>query len=478
MRKTKLLFWLLAIALVISSLAAIVVSAVGEESDSPYEYVVVLGVDGMGNFNYNTDTPNLDAIFAGGATTPYALVENPSASAQGWGSLLIGTSCDVHGLTNYSIMEGAYSNDALPTIFKLLKSQKPDAKMASFCSWNSINNGIIEDGIKDLTKKGVADAKLSTEITSYFSENGAPNLLFCQFNNLDAIGHSTGYGTPEFLVGLTEIDGYIGDIYKIYEDAGIIDKTLFIVTGDHGGINTTHGGWSPEEKFVFYGVAGKGVNEKDDLDMFIRDTPAIVCHALGIKGTEGWDSYIPEGLFVDEEGILKRPPSAPELIYPSNTPAASDENYIGNYINLDDLSAGFFFDGDLSNFVEGSDVEMGRYVGDISQKATGTVYYPSGLYGSGVRVSYEGYLATEDLALDNNSFSIGVWLALDPMSSAELVWSTKRWTDADSVGNFEQQGFLIRNVYTNSNRYLGFNMGSGKYSVGGVEKTPASTNYY
>ena len=481
MKKARILFLLLALTLIISSVVVIGATATEEKSKSeaPYEYVVVLGVDALGNFTNLTDTPNIDAIFSGGATTDYALVENPSASAQGWGSLLIGESADVHGLTNYSIMEAPYSNDKLPTIFKLLSAQDPDAKMVSYCSWNSINNGIIEENIPGLEKKQVGDAYMASNIATYFSNNGAPDLLFCQFNNLDAIGHNTGYGNkPEFLEGVRQIDAYIGEIYNIYKNAGILDKTLFIVTGDHGGINTTHGGWTPEEKYVFYGVAGKGVNETNDLDMFIRDTPAIICHALGIKGTEGWDSYVPEGLFVDGDGLLKRPPEVPELIYPNTTPEASDEKYIGNYIDIDDLKAGFFFDGDLSNFVEDSDVELGRYVGAFSEKNVGTIYYPSGLYSESVRVSYEGYLATEDLNLDNNSFSIGLWVSLDPMSSAQLVWSTKRWTDADGIGNFNQQGILIRNVYSNSNRYLGLNMGSGAYSVNGVNQTPTSVNYY
>ena len=116
----KFRFWaiLLSLAFVISSLVLVATAAdEGETEYASYEHVVILGVDALGNFTTKTETPNMDEIFKGGATTDYALVENPSASAQGWGSLLIGTSCDVHGLTNYSIMEGAYSNDALPTVF-------------------------------------------------------------------------------------------------------------------------------------------------------------------------------------------------------------------------------------------------------------------------------------------------------------------------------------------------------------------------
>ena len=129
MKKSRILFLLLALTLILSSVVVIVASATeSPKEEAPYEYVVVLGVDALGTFGTQTNTPNIDAIFSDGAKTNNALVENPSASAQGWGSLLIGVSADVHGLTNYSIMDGAYSNDELPTIFKLLKDQNPDAK--------------------------------------------------------------------------------------------------------------------------------------------------------------------------------------------------------------------------------------------------------------------------------------------------------------------------------------------------------------
>ena len=34
---------------------------------------------------------------------------------------------------------------------------------------------------------------------------------------------------------MQNVDGYIGEIMKAFEDAGIFNETLFIVTADHGG---------------------------------------------------------------------------------------------------------------------------------------------------------------------------------------------------------------------------------------------------
>lgn len=463
MKKLRLLLLLLALAVALSSVVAVgVFAAVGEgESSSLYEYVVVLGVDGMGNFNLIADTPNMDAIFEGGATTDRALVENPSASAQGWGSLLTGFTCDVHGFTNNSIGQGPNENDAIPTIFKLLKDQRPEAQAVSYCCWNTINNGIVEN-IDGVVKEYVKDENMGTAVDGYVAENGVPNLLFCQFNYSDSIGHNSGYATAEHLQCISDTDKYIGNVYNVYKEAGVLDKTLFIVTTDHGGINTSHGGWTNEEKFVFYGVAGEGVNETNELDMYIRDTAAIVCYALGIEGTEGWDSYVPQNLFVDNMTPIKRPPAAPELIYPNATPSEDDEKYIGNFIDVDALKAGFFFDGDLANFVEGSDVELGRYVGAFSEKNTGIVYYPQGLWSESVRLSYEGYLATDDLKLDNNSFSIGLWLKPDDMIHRNHpVWATKNYSETDGIAGEDQQGVILRNINLNSNRYLGYSFGGG-----------------
>jgi len=49
-----------------------------------YEHVIVIGVDGMGNFNRDTDTPNFDRIFDHGAVTYNCLSMVPTISAQNW----------------------------------------------------------------------------------------------------------------------------------------------------------------------------------------------------------------------------------------------------------------------------------------------------------------------------------------------------------------------------------------------------------
>ena len=47
-----------------------------------YKNVVVVGIDGMGNFNKEASTPNMDRIFENGAKTLYGISLSPTISAQ------------------------------------------------------------------------------------------------------------------------------------------------------------------------------------------------------------------------------------------------------------------------------------------------------------------------------------------------------------------------------------------------------------
>ena len=60
---------------------------------------------------------------------------------------------------------------------------------------------------------------------------------------------------------LTHLDKGLDAIVKAVEDAGIMDETIIMVTADHGGIDTGHGGITMNEMqtpIVFY---GKGIKK-------------------------------------------------------------------------------------------------------------------------------------------------------------------------------------------------------------------------
>ena len=260
-----------------------------------YEYVALLGVDGMGAFCKYANAKNINEIFKNGATTYDCRAVYPSISAQCWGSMLLGVAPEVHGLTNQMIIENEYDGE-FPTVFKLISKEFPESHSASFCCWNPINHGIVEN-LPGVTKEKVGDFNIPQRVRDYFEEKGVPKFLFIHFNSIDASGHKNTYGTEPFLRDIEKIDECIGEIWKTYSDAGIIDKTLFMVTADHGGIRTAHGGNSPEEMNVFFGAAGKTVKNSSLPKMCIQDIPAIICSAFGIEKDTSWNSNVPENLF-------------------------------------------------------------------------------------------------------------------------------------------------------------------------------------
>ena len=275
-----------------------------------YSHVIVIGVDGAGSWFKDADTPNFDRIFENGAVTYNALSSKPTISAECWGSMLIGVGPEVHKLTNGIVSSVPYDvNSPFPTVFRRIRQVYPDAVLGSYCDWNPITYGIVENNI-GVSNATAHDTELTPIVCDYIRKN-KPDFLFVHFDSVDGAGHSTGYGQPAFMKRLHEVDGLIGDVYNAAQDAEMLDDTLFIVIADHGGANNenckgSHGGWTDEEKYVTFAAKGRGINKTEIKDMNIRDLAAIVLYAMGIDAPEfdenGWTSQIPEDLFENYQG--------------------------------------------------------------------------------------------------------------------------------------------------------------------------------
>jgi predicted AlkP superfamily pyrophosphatase or phosphodiesterase len=273
-----------------------------------FSHVIVIGIDGAGAFIEAADTPNFDRIFSDGALTYSALSSRPSISAECWGSMLLGVGPEVHKLTNGIVSSTPYPTDSpFPSLFRRIREKYPDAVLGSYCDWNPITYGIVENNVG--VSHDTADDKELTPIICDYIRKEKPDFLFIQLDSVDGAGHNNGYGSPAYMQRIHEVDELVNHIYLATDDAGIKDDTLFIVIADHGGTNDEegkghHGGWTDEERFVTFAASGKGVNKTEIENMNIRDLSAIVLYALGIDAPDfdesGWTSQIPVGIFEDD----------------------------------------------------------------------------------------------------------------------------------------------------------------------------------
>lgn len=386
-----------------------------------YDRVVILGVDGAGAFFKQADTPNIDEIFKDGATSYDVLTSDPTISAECWGSMLTGVTPDFHRLSNSVVVNTPYNTESkFPTLFRVVHEAEPNATLASFCDWNPINIGIIEDGI-GVHKDTAGDAELTEKICSYVAKHD-PKVLFVQFDEVDAAGHSNGYGTKNHLAQITTTDTYIGKIYNAYKERGLLDTTLFIVTADHGGTpEGSHGGLSDAEKYVFYGAVGKTVAKGQIGDMAIRDNAAIVLYALGISQPKTWTARVPSGLF---EGVTasERPVYTMEYDVAHRThksvptPAADSGKYITDVLGADSIIAYLPFDGDTS-----------VAFGTLTSEGSGKLYYPDGYFGSGIKLD-DGNVKLDGFKPGSGSFAVSFWIKTGGTANDPCVCSNKDWS--------------------------------------------------
>ena len=384
-----------------------------------YSHVVVFGIDGMGNFNLRTDTPNMDRIFADGAVTYHALSMAPTISAQNWCAMLLGASPEVHRFTNSTLGRKKNENPALPSLFARVRAAMPDAKIVSCSEWGAIN-GLIneEDRVDANTAHG--SAAMMDIIMEKVKER--PTLLFIQLEDPDSAGHAGEYGSEDYLAAIRLDDDYVGRVYDAYCDLGIIGDTLFLVITDHGGIRCGHGGYTDEEKYITFAAAGKHVPHGEIGPAFTRDLSAIVLYALGIDVPaydEGaFSSQIPDGIFPEIHGQYRRIiPKAVEFA-PRETPDVHAEDGLYRYIDEDRVRLALFCDNTMTD-------ATGKNVGIPHNLPK---YYSAGILGARGELGRTGYVTFPSLTLGTGSYSVAVWLKVDrSLDEGVVVWANKNW---------------------------------------------------
>ena len=261
------------------------------------DHVIVLGVDGLSPSGIQrATTPHFNRVLREGAFSFQARAVLGTSSSQNWASMIMGAGPEQHGITSNGWERNKYSieptatgmEDIFPTIFGVLKEQRPSARTASIYDWGGFGR-LYETSAVDVDANPEGPVKTMDEALALLEEEH-PDFLFIHLDHVDGAGHTFGHGSDEYFTSVELADSLLGALLTGLEQNGQLDETLLIITSDHGGIETRHGGESMDELEIPWLAMGPRVKPGKQITDPVNtyDTASTAAFALGLEQPYAW----------------------------------------------------------------------------------------------------------------------------------------------------------------------------------------------
>lgn len=199
--------------------------------------------------------------YCGGVNYPEENTQKTS-TAPGWCSLLTGKWADVHGVTANDIPKSMDAKTLMTTLTEdgIISSASFITKWAGHFSRENATYlpevQYCQDHALPVTFNKCDGNDASHEaVMAEIADEACSDFLFVIYEHTDSEGHNFGFtiNNPGYKEAFVESDACGYEVIKAIEARETFDAEdwLIIVTSDHGGIKTNHGGPSIQERMTF-----------------------------------------------------------------------------------------------------------------------------------------------------------------------------------------------------------------------------------
>ena len=271
--------------------AVVAVSCCQQQQTPRAKHVIFIGLDALSGVGIQrAATPNFNYMIENGAISLHTRVARETSSSQNWMCMVSGAPIEMTGVTDNGweyetrMIEPAAHNakGMFPTVFDVIKTQRPEAKVYGFYEWQGQIRMYDMDSFDYSEKCPDGESTLKKAFAKYMEDQ--PELLFVSVDATDHAGHSSGHESMGYMNCISMCDSIIGDFVKELEAKGMMKDAVIMITGDHGGIRFGHGGDNMSELEVPVLMYGKGVTKGKVMEHanMIYDNAATIAGLLGV----------------------------------------------------------------------------------------------------------------------------------------------------------------------------------------------------
>lgn len=204
---------------------------------------------------------SISLTYCGGVNYPAPNTQDTS-TAPGWCSILTGVWADVHGITGNDITKSLETKTLLTSLTeeKVIDSAAFITKWAGHFSRKNatylLEKEYCEENSLAVSFNKCKNDKASFEATlEEIGKKDCADFIFVIYEPTDATGHNFGFScnNPRYKEAFVTADAYGFEALSAIKERETYDKEdwLVVITSDHGGIGTGHGGESLQERMTF-----------------------------------------------------------------------------------------------------------------------------------------------------------------------------------------------------------------------------------
>jgi arylsulfatase A-like enzyme len=244
------------------------------------DLVVLVSLDGFRPDVMSQSTPALHRLYLQGASPHVARTITKSATLPSHASMVSGMDASQHGL-NFNAFKPDRGSIQRPTVFSV--AHAAGLPTAMFVGKQKLKHLLSSSRDAQFTMVGMRCERLLDGAVAYLQQ-AKQGVVFLHFSDPDSAGHRHGWMTEQYIEASRAADRCLDRVIDTIDRSGRKERTLLLVTADHGGHNRNHGTRMEVDQRIPWYAWGAGVRRgRFSRAVHTTDTAATVLAALGLK---------------------------------------------------------------------------------------------------------------------------------------------------------------------------------------------------